>query len=59
MAKHLEDIIVIPLFKIRTPKAHENYRLIAHVPALSKVLEKILDIRLSNWLNKNNLIHEK
>jgi len=33
--------------------------LIALVPPLSKVLEKILDIRLSNWLNKNNLIHEE
>ncbi|KAK2717057.1 hypothetical protein QYM36_007262 [Artemia franciscana] len=41
------------------PKAHENYRLIALVPALSKVLDRILDTRLSNWLNKNNLIHEK
>ncbi|KAK2710048.1 hypothetical protein QYM36_013648 [Artemia franciscana] len=51
--------LFIPLFKRGNPKAHENYRLIALVPALSKVLEKILDTRLSNWLNKNNLIHEE
>ncbi|KAK2710705.1 hypothetical protein QYM36_012022 [Artemia franciscana] len=54
-----ETSLFIPLFKRGNPKAHENYRLIALVPALSKVLEKILDIRLSNWLNKNNLIHEE
>ncbi|KAK2704491.1 hypothetical protein QYM36_016775 [Artemia franciscana] len=47
------------LFKKGNPKAHENYRLIALAPALSKVLEKILDTRLSNRLNKNNLIHEE
>ncbi|KAK2704262.1 hypothetical protein QYM36_016606 [Artemia franciscana] len=51
--------LFIPLFKRGNPKAHENYRLIALVPALSKVLEKILDTRLSNWLNTNNLIHEE
>ncbi|KAK2724477.1 hypothetical protein QYM36_001096 [Artemia franciscana] len=51
--------LFIPLFKRGNPKAHENYRLIALVPALSKILEKILDTRLSNWLNTNNLIHEE
>ncbi|KAK2714818.1 hypothetical protein QYM36_009129 [Artemia franciscana] len=51
--------LFIPLFKRGNPKAHENYRLIALAPALSKVLEKILDTRLSNWLNKNDLIHEE
>ncbi|KAK2720857.1 hypothetical protein QYM36_004664 [Artemia franciscana] len=51
--------LFIPLFKRVNPKAFENYRLIALVPALSKVLEKILDSRLSNWLNKNNLIHKE
>ncbi|KAK2709687.1 hypothetical protein QYM36_013383, partial [Artemia franciscana] len=40
--------LFIPLFKRGNPKAHENYRLIALVPALSKVLEKILDTRLSH-----------
>ncbi|KAK2728099.1 hypothetical protein QYM36_008545 [Artemia franciscana] len=48
-----------PLFKRGNPKAHENYRLIALVPALSRVLEKILDTRLSNWFNKNDLVHEE
>ena len=38
---------------------HENCRLIALVPDLSKVMEKILDSRLSKWLNKNNIIHEE
>ncbi|KAK2727768.1 hypothetical protein QYM36_008304 [Artemia franciscana] len=51
--------LFIPLFKRGDLKAHGNYRLIALVPALSKVLEKILDTRLSNWLNKNNLMHEE
>ena len=49
----------IPLFKRGKTKAHENYCLIALVPALSKVLEKILDTRLSHWINKNNIIHEE
>ncbi|KAK2720310.1 hypothetical protein QYM36_004255 [Artemia franciscana] len=43
--------LFIPLFKRVNPKAFENYRLIALVPALSKVLEKILDSRLSNWFD--------
>ncbi|KAK2714086.1 hypothetical protein QYM36_008620 [Artemia franciscana] len=51
--------LFIPLFKRGNTKAHENYCLIALVPALSKVLEKILDTRLSYWTNKNNIIHEE
>ena len=49
----------MPRFERRNPKVHNNYRLIALVSALSKVMEKILDTRLSNWLNKNNIIHEE
>ncbi|KAK2702361.1 hypothetical protein QYM36_019012 [Artemia franciscana] len=51
--------LFIPIFKRGKRKAHENYRLNALVPVLSKVLEKILDTMFSNWLNKNNLIHEE
>jgi hypothetical protein len=51
--------LLMPLFKRGNPKLHMNYRLIALVPALSKVMEKILDTRLSKWLNKNNIIHEE
>ncbi|KAK2702918.1 hypothetical protein QYM36_018501 [Artemia franciscana] len=51
--------LFIPIFKRENPKTHKNYRLISCFPALSNVSEKILDTRLSNWLNKNNLIHEE
>ena len=51
--------LLMPLFKRGNPKLHINYRLIALVPALSKIMEKILDTRLSKWLYKNNIIHEQ
>ena len=34
-------------------------RSIALVPSLTKVMEKILDTRLSNWVEKNNIIYEE
>ena len=57
--KFWKTSLFIPLFKRRNPKAQENYCLIALVLALSKRLEKILDTRIFNWLNKNNKIHEE
>ena len=56
---NLENMKEVRIILLRIILAYENYRLIAIVPALSKVLEKILDTRLSNWLNKNNIMHEE
>lgn len=38
---------------------HCNYRPIALVPCLSKILEKLIDNRLANWLKKNRIIREE
>ena len=38
---------------------HCNYRPIALVPCLSKILEKLIDNRLANWLKKNRIICEE
>ena len=57
--KFWKTSLFIPLFTRRNPKAYENYCLIALVLALSKRLEKILDTRRFNWLNKNNIIYEE
>ena len=51
--------IMVPLFKKGSPSDHDSYRLIALAPALSKILEKILDNRLNEWLEGYGVIKEE
>jgi hypothetical protein len=44
-----------PLFKQRAPNEFENYRPISLVSTFSKILEKIVCIRLINFLEKHNI----
>jgi hypothetical protein len=49
---------VVPIFKSGDPQNCDNYRPITLVSTLSKILEKIVAIRLTNHLQLNNLIFE-
>ena len=50
---------VIPLFKSRSKTDVDNYRSISLLPILSKVLEKIMQNRLIEILDKNDRLYEK
>ena len=47
---------VIPIFKSGSKFSTDNYRPISLLPVFSKVLEKIMCNRLSNFLESNNLL---
>ena len=49
---------IVPVFKSGDPKLCDNYRPIALVNTLSKVLEKIVAIKLTNHLQINDLLYK-
>ena len=48
---------IVPLFKKGDKSDPKNYRPVAIVPILSKVLERVIFNQLSTYLEINNLIH--
>ena len=48
---------IIPLFKSDDKRNVSNYRPISLLPQFSKILEKIFNNRLMNFLNSNNLLY--
>lgn len=50
---------VSPIHKGGPPDKPENYRPIALLSILSKILEKVVNTRLVNFLEKNNIISER
>ena len=48
---------IIPLFKSGDKQNVSNYRPISLLPPFSKILEKIFNNRLMNFLNSNNLLY--
>ena len=50
---------VTPIFKKGDPELLINYRPISVLPALSKILEKLVHNRLSSFLDKHNILYEK
>ena len=48
---------IIPLFKSGDKQNVSNYRPISLLPQFSKILEKIFNNRLMNFLNFNNLLY--
>ena len=48
---------VIPLFKEGSHKEFNNYRPIAVISSIGKLLEKIVHIKLSNFLESDNVLH--
>ena len=47
---------VIPMFKQGDKSDFNNYRPIAILPAFSKILEKLIHVRLNDFLTRNNII---
>lgn len=47
---------VIPLFKADNPKVFSNYRPISLLPIFSKILEKLVYNRLTNYIDKYNIL---
>jgi hypothetical protein len=49
---------IVPIFKSGDPRLCDNYRPISLVNTLSKVLEKIVSINLTNHLQINDLLYK-
>lgn len=52
----LEKVVVVPIYKWGSKDSVEQYRPISLLPDISKVLEKIINNRLVNFLETRNLI---
>ena len=48
---------IIPLYKKDDPLNAKNYRPVALIPVLSKVLERVIFIQIVHYLESNNLFH--
>ena len=53
----MEKSKIIPLHKKDDPLNPKNYRPVAIVPVLSKILERVVFNQLVSYLNSNNLLH--
>ena len=54
----LKECRTVPVFKSGDPKLCDNYRPISLVNTISKILEKIVAINLTNHLQINNLLYK-
>ena len=54
----LKSSRTVPVFKSGNPDLCDNYRPIALLSTLSKILEKIVCVQLINHLNRNNILYE-
>ena len=54
----LKKAKVIPIFKSGDKSLAENYRPISLLPQISKIFEKLIKNRISNFLNKFNILND-
>ncbi len=54
----LKQCRIVPIYKNGNSKSCDNYRPIALVKTLSKILEKFVSVKLTNHLQINNLLYE-
>ena len=47
----------VPIFKAGDPKLCDNYRPIALLSSISKILEKVVSVRLVGHLEQNNILY--
>ena len=57
--QHFKTAEVIPIYKSGDKKLATNYRPIALTSNLAKILEKLIHVRLINYLNKHNNLSKK
>ena len=50
---------VTPIYKADAPDEFSNYRTISLLPNFSKILEKVVFNRLTNFLSKNDILYEQ
>ena len=55
----LKTAVIKPIFKTGDPTSFSNYRPISILPFLSKILEKLIYIRLIHHFNVNALLSDK
>lgn len=53
----LKQAKVIPIYKSADPTLSQNYRPISLLPAISKIFERIMCDRVTNFLNQHNLFY--
>ena len=53
----LKGTVVVPIFKSGNVSGANNYRPISLLPAISKVFEKIIYIRMTSFLKHTNQLH--
>lgn len=56
--KKWKEANIVPLPKIKNPTEFNNLRSISILPVFSKILEKIMERQILDYLNNNNLIPE-
>ena len=56
--KHFKTAKIIPIYKKGDSKNITNYRPISLLSCFSKLLEKIVQVRLTNFLEKNDFFHK-
>lgn len=54
--QQLKNAVIVPIYKSGCKDCPNNYRPIALLSVFAKVLEKLIRIRLSNYLNKINFL---
>ena len=54
----LKTARVVPIFKSGPKTEVSNYRPISLLSSFSKIYEKLMHVRIANFLNRNNSIHE-
>jgi hypothetical protein len=54
----LKQSRIVPIFKAGNSESCDNYRPISLLSSLSKILEKIVQIKLVNHLESNNLLYK-
>jgi len=55
----LKEARVIPVFKKNSPTQVENYRPISLLSNLDKILQKLMFLRITNFLEHNNILYNR